>query len=179
MRLRSWRRSIKLSSPTYLPFSIPWLLPRQWMRNSSNLDFDISVDSSSTSSKLSSSSSACRSHGTVIMGESDNYYNPQGNFQQQQQGNYQQGNYQQQQQQGYQQNAYPPQPPQNSYQQPQNASQQPPQNGYQQPPPENGFAPQQYSGDEKGAFEQQFKVQKPKWNDLWAGILVCSSWRKV
>lgn len=26
--------------------------------------------------------------------------------------------------------------------------------------------------NEKQTFEQAFKVEKPKWNDLWAGILV-------
>lgn len=63
------------------------------------------------------------------------------------------------------------------------------------PPPGGGYAPgppqqQQYGqypqqpydqyappqsefqhGDEKVPFEQAFKVEKPKWNDLWAGIL--------
>lgn len=31
---------------------------------------------------------------------------------------------------------------------------------------------QGYDG-EKASFEEQFKVPKPKYNDLWAGILVC------
>jgi hypothetical protein len=26
---------------------------------------------------------------------------------------------------------------------------------------------------EKPSFDQAFKIEKPKWNDLWAGILVC------
>ncbi len=47
---------------------------------------------------------------------------------------------------------------------------------YQQPPPSYGQnfqngAPPQVSG-EKLTFEQSFKIDKPKWNDLWAGILV-------
>lgn len=37
----------------------------------------------------------------------------------------------------------------------------------QPPPPQSQF---QY-GDEKVPFEQAFKVERPKWNDLWAGIL--------
>jgi hypothetical protein len=52
------------------------------------------------------------------------------------------------------------QPP---YQQPPNMP--PPNNG---PPPANGGG----YGDEKVTFDQSFKIQKPKWNDLWAGILV-------
>lgn len=49
-----------------------------------------------------------------------------------------------------------------NYAQPQ---QQPPNYGYQQPPP----PPQNYDG--KPAFEDAFKIEKPKYNDLWAGIL--------
>lgn len=77
-------------------------------------------------------------------------------------------------------NAGPP-PPQQSgyYQQQQNYSQQPPQYGQnyaapQGPPPQqqfnNGGYEQQNYGDNK-TFEQQFKVEKPKYNDLWAGLL--------
>lgn len=46
---------------------------------------------------------------------------------------------------------------------PQQYQQQP----YQQQPPQSEF---QY-GDQKVPFEQAFKIEKPKWNDLWAGIL--------
>lgn len=28
-------------------------------------------------------------------------------------------------------------------------------------------------GDEKPTFAQAFKIEKPRYNDLWAGILVC------
>lgn len=28
--------------------------------------------------------------------------------------------------------------------------------------------------DNKQSFEQTFKIEKPKLNDLWAGILVCA-----
>lgn len=65
---------------------------------------------------------------------------------------------------------YPPQAQQNSKG---NGPQDP---QYQQPPPgygqnfQNG-APPAISG-EKPTFEQSFKLDKPKWNDLWAGILV-------
>ncbi|KXJ89328.1 plasma-membrane choline transporter-domain-containing protein [Microdochium bolleyi] len=79
-----------------------------------------------------------------------------------------------------QQNQYQPPPPPNygqpppeqyampNYQQPQGP---PPQQ--QQPPPQQpsynggGYG----NGDEKGTFDQAFKIEKPKWNDLWAGIL--------
>lgn len=42
----------------------------------------------------------------------------------------------------------------------------------QQPPPTYGqnYGPQ--AGPDKGSFDQAFKLDKPKWNDLWAGILV-------
>jgi hypothetical protein len=38
------------------------------------------------------------------------------------------------------------------------------------PPPPNG---QQWGG-EKPTFDQAFKVEKPKFNDIWAGLLVCA-----
>lgn len=64
-------------------------------------------------------------------------------------------NYQQQQpQQGYQ-----------PYGQPQYAQ---PQYGQPGPPPNNGY---NNGHGEKPMFDQVFKVEKPKWNDLWAGIL--------
>lgn len=52
--------------------------------------------------------------------------------------------------------------------------------GYQPPPPppqqQQLYAPPPTNIhgvlDEKQSFEQTFKVEKPKWNDLWAGILV-------
>lgn len=83
---------------------------------------------------------------------------------------------------------YPP--PQNGnygpvYSQPQ---QQPPPSAY--PPPNQPYPQQPYQqqpyqqqpyaqeqpsqfqyGDEKVPFEQAFKIDKPKYNDLWAGIL--------
>ncbi len=52
---------------------------------------------------------------------------------------------------------------------------------YQQPPPsygqnyQNTSAPPMGAGDGKQTFEQTFKLDKPKYNDLWAGILVRSS----
>lgn len=56
----------------------------------------------------------------------------------------------------------------------------PPQNGeYQQPPPNYGQNYQNATpstlpagGDGKQTFAQAFKIDKPKYNDLWAGILV-------
>lgn len=69
------------------------------------------------------------------------------------------------------------------YQQPppQQYQTQQPQGGYQQqmpPPPNYGqqqqqYAPPQPSYDAKAnTFDGQFKIEKPKWNDLWAGILL-------
>lgn len=46
---------------------------------------------------------------------------------------------------------------------------------YQQnmPPPMNGSSPTPaYTADHKGEFTQAFKLEKPKWNDLWALILL-------
>lgn len=43
------------------------------------------------------------------------------------------------------------------------------QNNYSQPPPQYG--PNGGYG-EKPTFDQAFKLDKPKWNDLWAGLLV-------
>lgn len=79
-------------------------------------------------------------------GEAASYYNGNNN------------NYQQQQpQQGYQ-----------PYGQPQYAQ---PQYGQPAPPaPSNGYGNGNGYG-EKPMFDQVFKVEKPKWNDLWAGIL--------
>jgi len=44
------------------------------------------------------------------------------------------------------------------------------QQGYAQDPPEYG-ASFQAPVDDKQTFQQTFKIEKPKWNDLWAGIL--------
>jgi len=85
-------------------------------------------------------------------GEAANYYN--GGAPQQPQGAYYQG-----------QPKYPQQPPQ--YGQQQNYG--PPQG----PPPQqqhNGYQQDGYGTDSK-TFEQQFKLDKPKYNDLWAGLL--------
>lgn len=58
---------------------------------------------------------------------------------------------------------------------------------YNQAPPQYGngngnsyappiYAPQNYSAQgEKQDFNQAFKVDKPKWNDWWAGLLVCDA----
>lgn len=50
------------------------------------------------------------------------------------------------------------------YGQPQYGGQQ-----YMPPPPAYG---QNYGGQEKPTFDQAFKLEKPKWNDLWAGALL-------
>ena len=57
----------------------------------------------------------------------------------------------------------------------------PPQPNLQQPPPNCGHnydagpppqVPTAGPGDGKQTFDQAFKLEKPKYNDLWAGILV-------
>lgn len=75
----------------------------------------------------------------------------------------------------------PPLQQQQGYPPPQQYPMQPQNGGYQQAPPNYGqnygqpgpqpgqtYAPQ----DGKNTFDQAFKIEKPKWNDLWAGILV-------
>jgi len=114
-------------------------------------------------------------------GEAAGYYNddnapksypmqPQNGYQQQ----YQQPQYQQQQQ-------YQPQqqggPQYQNGQQYQQYSQEPP--NYNQG---QSYAPVGFGGGEKPTFEQAFKIEKPKWNDLWAGILfliVCAGFVAV
>ena len=105
------------------------------------------------------------------MGEADDYYTPNQRGQQNQPQYNQQYNQQWDQQQYYQQQPPPPQasyayqgPPQD-YQQQQPPPPPPPANGYGQPGPHDEY-------NEKPSFEQTFKVDKPKWNDKWAGILV-------
>jgi hypothetical protein len=71
-------------------------------------------------------------------------------------------------------NAYGQQPQQHGNQQP--YGNQPPYQAQQpgMPPPNNGGPPNGPGyGNEKMTFDQNFKIQRPKWNDLWAGILVC------
>jgi len=96
----------------------------------------------------------------AYQGESAGYYNNSGPPppQQQQQGAYYGGNQQN----------YPQQPPQYG----QNYQQQQPYAAPQGPPPQqqnNGYQQNGY-GDSK-TFEQQFKLEKPKYNDWWAGAL--------
>ncbi|PNS16350.1 Protein pns1 [Sphaceloma murrayae] len=45
-------------------------------------------------------------------------------------------------------------------------------NNVSQPPPDYGqnYGPQPGYGGEKPTFDQAFVIDKPKWNDLWAGI---------
>ncbi|KAJ5861721.1 uncharacterized protein N7529_009031 [Penicillium soppii] len=58
-----------------------------------------------------------------------------------------------------------------NYEQPQAPYQQP---NYQQPPPEVKPPPQyQQNVPQSGySFDEAFKIEKPKWNDLWAGLLL-------
>ncbi|KGO70601.1 hypothetical protein PITC_051950 [Penicillium italicum] len=95
-----------------------------------------------------------------MSGQAANYYNevpqgqpPQPNYgYEQQHGNYQQPN-------------NPPAPyPQPNYQQP----------TYQQPAAEPKPPPQYHQNvpDSGYSFDQAFKIEKPKWNDLWAGLLL-------
>jgi hypothetical protein len=74
-----------------------------------------------------------------------------------------------------------PQQPQDAYYQGQSKhGQEPPQYGqnYQQnyaapqgPPPQNGGYQQDAYNQDSKTFEQQFKLEKPKYNDWWAGLL--------
>ena len=43
---------------------------------------------------------------------------------------------------------------------------------FQQPPPGYGPGPPPPMDGGKQSFDQAFKLDKPKYNDLWAGILV-------
>jgi hypothetical protein len=71
----------------------------------------------------------------------------------------------------------PPQQPQDAYKG-QPYGQQPPQYGQNYAPPQgpppmqqpNGYEQNGY-GDNKQTFEQTFKLDKPKYNDWWAGLL--------
>lgn len=65
-------------------------------------------------------------------------------------------------------------------------NQYPPPDGqqYQQPPPNYGqkYGPSGFDGGEKPTFDQAFKIEKPKFNDLWAAILfliVCAGFVAV
>ena len=71
----------------------------------------------------------------------------------------------------------PPQQPQDAYKG-QPYGQQPPQYGQNYAPPQGPPPMQQPEGyqqngyaDNKQSFEQTFKLDKPKYNDLWAGLL--------
>ena len=82
-----------------------------------------------------------------------------------------------------------PQQPQQAYYQGQQYGQQPPMNYSQQPPQygnnyvppqgppppqhpqqQNGYAETNYG--EKPNFDQAFKIERPKYNDWWAGLLL-------
>lgn len=81
-------------------------------------------------------------------------------------------------QQGYQQGGYQGYPPPQGPPPPQQQQQ-----GYQQgyPQTSDGYgynAPPPQGTDEKYSFEQAFKIDKPKWNDLWAAILVRAALRR-
>jgi hypothetical protein len=97
-------------------------------------------------------------------GEASQYYQGgSGGYQMQQPPPQQQYGYGAPQQGGY--GPPPGPPPQQHY------------NGGSMPPPPNYG--QQYGGDQKPQFEEAFKIEKPKWNDLWAGILfliVCAGY---
>lgn len=93
-----------------------------------------------------------------MSGQAASYYDQNQGFDPRAQPNYQQNGYQQQQQQ--------PNYPQPDYQQP----------NYQQPP-ESKPPPAQYPENPPPpytTFDQAFKIEKPKYNDLWAGLLVGS-----
>lgn len=79
---------------------------------------------------------------------------------------YQMNNQYQQQPQQYQQYQQEQQ-----YQQPQQYQQE---QQYQQAPPQYGQPMPGYGPSDpgKGTFDQAFKIDKPKYNDVWAGVLV-------
>lgn len=69
-------------------------------------------------------------------------------------------------------NSYQMQEPTNKY------PQQPPQYGQHYapppgPPPQNGYGQANYG--EKPSFDQAFTIERPKWHDWWAGVLVCTT----
>lgn len=74
-------------------------------------------------------------------------------------------------QQGYDQQYQAPQPPQQDFNQQYHTPQQGHEPKYALHPPTYGeaFVPPQDSNQD---FKETFKIQKPKWNDLWAGLLV-------
>lgn len=108
-----------------------------------------------------------------MSGQAASYYDQSQGFDPRGQPNYsnQQNGYQQPPA-DYQPNYGQPNYPQPDYQQP----------GYQQPnyqqPPESKPPPQpQYPENPPppySTFDQAFKIEKPKYNDLWAGLLVSS-----
>lgn len=87
------------------------------------------------------------------------------------------------------QKGYNMQPPQNGQWQQQQS--QPyynnngPQQGYNNngmPPPPSYGQNMNYGADQKPTFDQAFKIDKPKWNDLWAGglfLAVCAGFVAV
>lgn len=68
--------------------------------------------------------------------------------------------------QGYYNGGQPQQQPYQQYQQPGYEQQQ-----QQSMPPPPSYGQQNGNVDGKPTFDQTFKVERPKWNDLWAGIL--------
>jgi hypothetical protein len=77
--------------------------------------------------------------------------------------------------QGYYQEGAPQyvQQPQQQQQQPYEQKNYQKQQQQQQPPQYGNYAPQNYdAGGEKQDFSQAFKLDKPKFNDWWAGLLV-------
>lgn len=111
---------------------------------------------------------------TVTMGEADEYYNDsQGNGASS--GQY--GRRGKEEEQYY---PPPPPPPVNFGSNRRPAPPPPVQQQQQYQPAQNGGGVPNGDGygaaiDEKYDFDQKFKIQKPKWNDLWAGILVRQS----
>lgn len=107
------------------------------------------------------------------MGEADKYL--QGDPQPQQQQQQQHPQYQDQGQNQYQNQGYSNNNNNNAAYNPAYNSNQQPVNGYQDhpygPPPPYSFNPPQVH-DEKYSFNDAFKLEKPKYNDWWAGLLV-------
>ncbi|KAJ5135570.1 uncharacterized protein N7515_004848 [Penicillium bovifimosum] len=108
-----------------------------------------------------------------MSGQAASYYN-QGPAQPQPQPNFDNRGYQPDQQYYQQPNAQPASYPQPTYQEPNYQPSNNQQPAFQQPTaePKPGPQYQQNVPDGKYSFDQAFKIEKPKWNDVWAGLLL-------
>lgn len=68
---------------------------------------------------------------------------------------------------------YNQQPEQRGYAMQQGQGQEQQQQQYSQPPPDyrQNYTPHGFDNGEKPSYDQAFKIEGPKWNDIWAGLL--------